>query len=207
MGWDQLPCCSKQSMKLEFTICFLIGSTAAAPWSTWSHCSMCSTSLHYTTVNTCILRHAWQWTAKGESLQSTATSYWAEPDNMHDLSKHCQTLLCIKMGTVPRWWPFLPQNMYEICLCAVPKYPVLSTVADAAPTHSSFSYYIMWYITSTSTSGSNLYYALLIHSWFCNIQTVFMLYYMLVWGESCYVSFPFHTMLRLKYNWTGMARQ
>ena len=34
----RLPCCSKQSMKREFTIRGWLGSTAAAPHSTWSHC-------------------------------------------------------------------------------------------------------------------------------------------------------------------------
>ena len=44
----------------------------------------------------------------------------------------------------------------SILFCAVPKYSVLPTVADAALSHLTLSYYIMRCIASTSINGSRL---------------------------------------------------
>ena len=85
--------------------------------------------------------------------------------------------------------PFHSTCMRSVSV-AVPKYSVVPTVSDAALPHSFFSYCIMWYITSSSTNGSKLYYALLIHSWLSYIQT--LSYSIICWygGSSIMLAFP-----------------
>ena len=97
-------------------------------------------------------------------------------------------------------------EMWGLCICffcAVPKYSVLTTVADAAPLHSIPSSHIMRYITSTPINGSRPYYTLLIQSWFSYIQTVS--YWTIYWygQDDIMLAFPSTSCWDWNMIWRG----